>query len=154
MSHKYTCIFMALCVPVFLNSIGYAQVAGCTVAQAKRAEDQIDRLHTWDSLYKWYKAYRHCDDGGIAEGISEDVGRMLAHHWSTLPNLDQLARQDAGFKRFVIRHVDATLGDDDLQNIRENAILNCPRGLHDICGELKKQTRDALGELASFEKKK
>ena len=145
--------FTVYCLLVVLPDCGLTQVPGCTTAQARHAEDQTDHLHTWDSLYKWYKAYQRCDDGGIAEGISEDVGRILADHWSTLPRFDQLARQDAGFKKFIIKHVDTTLRDDDLKKIMENANTKCPTGLQSICGELRKQANTALAESDYPDKK-
>ena len=140
----FTCLIAYLLVS--LKEDAHAQVSGCTVAQAKRADSETDILHSWGALYKWYRAFRHCDDGGIAEGISEDVGRILADRWSTLPEFAQLGRQDARFKKFVIRHIDATLIDDDLKQIQKNAITKCPPWLQDICGELGKEANTALAE--------
>jgi len=132
----------------FIVVQGHAQVPGCTTAQANRAEFETTRLHTWDALHKWYLTYRRCDDGSIGEGISEDVARLLVDHWKTLTRLDDLASEDARFKRFVIKHVDATLLVTDVEKVERNARTKCPAELTGICSDLKKKARSTLKELA------
>ncbi|HZC24296.1 MAG TPA: hypothetical protein VE866_13215, partial [Candidatus Binatia bacterium] len=114
-----------------------------------RALDKTDSLRTWDALYKSYRSYQRCDDGAIAEGYSESVIRILADHWSTLPQLSRLAKHDAQFRRFVIRHVDATLNSDDVMLVRSKAKTACPEGSNKLCSDLAKQTDAALKEAGS-----
>ena len=80
-------------------------------------------------IHRWYRAYRPCDDGATAEGLNEAVARNLADRWGMLPWLATLAGNDSGFKRFVLKHVDHTLNDDDLKKISTNAAGRCPEGL-------------------------
>jgi len=143
---KFACL---LVLPsAFVVVPGNAQVPGCTIAKANRAELEASRIRAWDALHKWYMTYRRCDDGSIAEGISEDVARILVDHWKTLPKLDELASEDARFKRFVIKHIDATLRGEDVEKIERNARMNCPAELTGICADLKKRARSTLKELA------
>jgi hypothetical protein len=86
---------------VSVAGTAHSQVPGCTAAQAQRADQGIDRLHTWGSLYTWYKNYRHCDDGVMAEDYSEAVARVLVDHWSTLPRLAQLGKRDPPSKNLL-----------------------------------------------------
>jgi hypothetical protein len=106
-------------------------------------------LRTWDTLYRSYKSYQHCDDGAIGEGYSESVARILVDHWQTLPQLDRLARKDAHFRRFVLRHLDATLNMDDVEKVRKTATTQCPSGLRVLCDDLIKQANSAINEDAS-----
>jgi len=129
---------------VFPASIACAQQHPCTDAEAKRADTDLDTLGSWDALYRWYKLYRQCDDGGLAEGYSESVVRILADHWNTLPRLVTLSRRDPRFRRFVLGHVDATTNPDDLRKIRINASTQCPPRLGAICADLAKQADAAL----------
>jgi hypothetical protein len=128
---------------------GFGQQHPCTEADGKHALDEADSLRTWDALYKSYRSYRACDDGAIAEGYSESVVRILADHWNTLPQLDMLGKRDAKFRRFVIRHVDATLNTDDVVLVKREAKTACPAGLSNLCIDLAKQADSALKDAAS-----
>jgi hypothetical protein len=115
-----------------------AQAHPCTQQDAQRADQAVDTLNSWNRIYDWYKRYRQCDDGGPAEGVSEAVARNF-DRWETLPRLAELAKNDAGFRRFVLKHVDETLNGDDLKKISANTVNRCPANLHSLCRELKMQ---------------
>jgi hypothetical protein len=121
-----------------LSDAGYAAEHSCSAAEAQRAESEVDGLHSWDTLFKWYTAYSQCDGGGIAEGISEVVARNLVDRWETFPRFVQLAKQTPGFRRFVIQHVDETLDSTDLKTIHVNAAARCPVKLNVFCEDLMK----------------
>jgi hypothetical protein len=106
-------------------------------------------LRTWEALYKSFRLYGYCDDGAVGEGYSESVARILVDHWNTLPRLASLARENADFRRFVLKHVDATLDMKDVEKIRKRAITQCPEGLHALCNDLTKQAEAALKEDAT-----
>lgn len=126
-----------------------AQQRLCSTTEAQRADESANMQHSWDGLYKSYKLYRHCDDGAIWEGYSESVARILVDHWTTLPRLSYLARKDALFRQFVIRHVDATLDLRDLKKIAQNANTQCPAALKGICADLARRADAAINELAA-----
>jgi hypothetical protein len=120
-------------------STGIAQQTPCSDTEAQRAEVEADTFRSWDDLYKSYRLYRRCDDGAIGEGYSESVARILVDHWITLPKLAHLARKDADFRTFVLKHVDETLNKSDVDKIKANAKNRCPSGLHHLCDDLRKQ---------------
>jgi hypothetical protein len=119
--------------------MAYAKQGPCGEDQAKVALDQADTFRDWDSLYKSQAEYGNCDDGAVGEGYSESVARILVDHWDTLPRLADLGKTNPGFQAFVIKHVDASLNNDDVKKIKENAKLRCPKGLSGLCDDLKKQ---------------
>jgi hypothetical protein len=120
---------------------GYAQQRPCPAV--------IGTLQTWDALYKSFKSYAHCDDGAVAEGYSESVARILVDHWSTLPRVAYLAKENVDFRRFVLKHVDASLDKDDLEKIKLKARAQCPNSLRVLCNDLGKQADTALKEDAA-----
>jgi hypothetical protein len=61
----------------------------------------------------------------------------------------RLTEQDAEFRAFVMKHVDATLNMDDVEKIRKGAKTRCPTGLLTVCNDLAKQADSALKEDAS-----
>jgi hypothetical protein len=132
-----------------LLPVGNAQDLPCADAQSRRAEAEADSLRTWVALHASYKLYQRCDDGAVGEGYSESVARILVDHWSTLPQLARLAKQDPGFRAFVMGHVDATLDMDDVRRIRHNAETRCPAGLKATCDDLAERAISAMKEGAS-----
>ncbi len=129
-------------------STAAAQQSHCSAVEEQRAERQADTFRSWDTLYTSYKLYGKCDDGAVAEGYSESVARILVDHWSTVPRMVNLASKDARFRRFVLRHVDATLDLKDLKKIRVNAKTECPSGLAAICADITREVDAALKQDA------
>ena len=143
-------LVLFLAVVLSACRFGFAENRACPVSAEKQAMTEADMFRSWDALYKSYTLYQKCDDGAIAEGYSESVARVLADHWDTLPQLAELAKKDPKFLRFVLRHVDATDDDKDLQKIKTEAKAQCPTGLRTICDDLGKEADSALKEAASF----
>lgn len=122
----------------------YGQQRPCSTAEADKADREASRLRSWGTLYNSYKRFHHCDDGSIAEGFSESVGRILVGHWNTLPEISSVSDNDPKFRTFILRHVSATLAIDDLKKIRRNALSRCPDGESEICKQLKIASDRAL----------
>lgn len=136
-------------VVLFSAGAAYAQEHACTPLEGRHALDEADTLRSWDALYKSYLTFGHCDDGAIGEGYSESVARILADHWNTLPRFVQLSGKDAAFRVFVIRHLDATLNIDDVEKIKQDAMMHCPIGQRPTCIHLVKQADSALKEVSA-----
>lgn len=47
-------------------------------------EAVTDYLDSWQNIAQCFRQFRACDDGGIAEGISDAVARLLANRWDRL----------------------------------------------------------------------
>jgi hypothetical protein len=108
---------------------------------------QPDALRTWNALYKSFESYRQCDDSAIGEDYSEAIARILVDHWNTLPDLARIQSKDGKFRSFVLKHIDATLDENDVRKIRKNASAQCPAGLRKLCADMKTQANLALKEL-------
>ncbi len=102
-----------------------------------QAETETDNVKTWDSVYKFYKQFSHCDDGGIAELISDAVAKLLANRWDSFDEFAKLASNDKGFENFVLHHVDETIDwSHDAPKIRQNARSHCPSKSTRLCKAL------------------
>jgi hypothetical protein len=118
-----------------------AQGKRCTRQEAETAETEIDALKTWNSVNRFYKNLSQCDDGGIAEGVSEAVAKLLANHWESIGGLVKLVTSDRGFENFVLRHVDETINwEQDVPKIRKNATSRCPPNATRLCNALLEKT--------------
>jgi hypothetical protein len=104
----------------------------CTDADVKDAQKEADQLRDWDSVYRSFKRYGQCYEGGIAEQYSDSVSRLLARDWKHLDALLRLT-SDQGFEQFVIRHIDETMAEDEAALVIANARLHCPSGAKRLC---------------------
>jgi hypothetical protein len=134
-----------LIIPFQTKVVG--QTVHCSKADAERADYEAGRLRTWNKLYHSYLRYSGCDDGSIAEGYSDSIVQILAHHWTTFPQALPLFSSDIGFYKFVLKHIDPTAEPDDLKLIRVNTIRSCPPGANEYCTEIRKAAGKALSEI-------
>ena len=102
---------------------------------------------TWSGLYRLFKTFGQCDDGAIAEGFSEDVAQLFLKQWTHLEVLNRLMASDKSFKKFVLRHVDATLDEDELKVIADNSKSHCPTGEAQLCRSIAIEAQRSLEEL-------
>jgi hypothetical protein len=87
----------------------------------------------WNGLYRLFKKFGQCNDGEISDGISYYVGQLFLKQWAQLDGLNRLSRADKPFGKFVLHHVDSTLGDGDLRAILDLSRLHCPTGESELC---------------------
>ncbi len=116
----------------------------CTEKQAEAAWGATERLQDWAAVKKFYDDYRACDEGGIAEGSSEAVSRLLADHWDMLGTLAGLTDKDAPFRTFVLNHINSTLATRDLETIAEHTRTACPANARSLCQAITTQATHAL----------
>lgn len=114
----------------------------CTRQEAIKAADNTDHLDNWNAVYQSFKRFSQCDDGGIAEGYSDDVGKLLADHWDQFPALVKLATNDRAFQIFVVRHIDETIPADTLKKVVKNAKTRCPVNATGLCQLIAKAGSD------------
>ena|SRR5581483_9214472 len=102
---------------------------------------------SWQALYSSFRLYHNCDDGIFAEAYSDSIARLLVDHWGRFRQFALLSQKDSRFRRFVLRHIDSTLDDDDLRTIGKNPRSRCLNGQHELCNDVRKQANLALQEL-------
>lgn len=118
--------------------------AGCTPGRADAAMAAANRLRDWPGVYSFFKDYRDCDDGGIADATSDAVTRLLARRWDELATLARLAREHADFRSFVLGHVDSTADTDDLERALDQSVKRCPAAHRPLCADVAAAARKAL----------
>lgn len=119
-----------IALPAFADELRH-QV--CTPDQARQAEAEANQLNDWDSVHRSFKLYAQCDVGTIGEEYSDSVSHLLAHNWNHLDALLRLMASDREFERFVIRHIDESMTEDEANLIIKNARLHCPQGAKPFC---------------------
>jgi len=115
----------------------------CTTSEEKQALDEADSQKDWDALHRSFIRFGHCDDGAIAEGYSDTVGRLLARDWEHIGTLGKLFVSDKKFESFVLRHIDETLPTDTLKTIANYAETSCPAYETALCRKILRSTRAA-----------
>ena len=136
-----------------LSVLGGTASAGSNAPPCTLTDQQfataINTLREWPKIHAFYRAhFPPCpDDGMFAEGYSELVVRTLATNWRNLPELKVTTSRDPQFKKFVLRHIDATSNEVDLRVIQANATSHCPKASGSLCAEIRKASSRALSEL-------
>jgi hypothetical protein len=115
-------------------------------------DEFLQRLSTmkdWPTIYSVFKRnVPACpDDGFYAEGYTDVVVVALAARWADLPLLDSLLVQDAEFKRFILRHVNASADENDLRRVLHNTETKCPAKYERLCAEIRAQAMKAMADL-------
>ena len=108
----------------------------CTRQDAIRADKEASSLRSWTELYKSYKKFAQCDDGGIGEGYSDSIAHLLSDHWNSANQLNRLVSHDKDFEGFVLRHVDELMSPAQAEKIRDNAEARCPSGAKRLCEKI------------------
>jgi hypothetical protein len=78
----------------------------CTIDEVNRALDESDRLKDWDSAYRYFKTFGHCDSGAVSEGSDDSIIRLLLRDWNHFESLARLVANDPAFETFVLNHID------------------------------------------------
>ena len=142
--------FMILVAPSCLGATASSnrtgQTKSCTDAQANAADNAIDNLNSWAAAYRWFKEFRGCDDGAIGEGYSEAIAQLLTKRWKQLPVLQRLVLKDKSFQKFTLLHIDATLSDEELNGIVQNARHRCPSANSHLCSLIENRAKSSLAE--------
>jgi hypothetical protein len=137
-SAMFCCLLFATTVGLFANE----KAKPCTREDAIRADQEASSLRGWAEVYKSYKNFAQCDDGGIAEGYSDSVARLLSEKWTSADELNRLALRDRRFERFVLRHVDELMSPTQAKRIRNNAEARCPSDAKRLCEKIAARIRD------------
>jgi hypothetical protein len=99
----------------------------CAASETRQARREASRLGDWEGVYRSFKRFESCDHGKVAEEYSYAISRLLAHHWEQVDVLLGLAAGDQEFKRFVLRHIDENIPEEEAQVIISNSRERCPR---------------------------
>ena len=112
---------------------------GCGREDAQRAETEASSLKTWQQVFESYERYRWCDDGAISEGYSSSIATLLASDWGNLGALLQLIKSHPDFEKFVIKHLDDTMTQDQDTKIQGNIRTSCPKDGARFCVAVQKR---------------
>ena len=142
---------MRIAIAVLTFAVGLPWVAwGAECERPQAAETAIDNLDSWAKVHTFFREFAKCDDGGIAEGVSDKVEILLSKHWGELNMLAPLAATDRAFAGFVVRHVDDLWTAHDLRAVDLMAQTQCPRNAHELCRDIHAQVL-SLGPIAPDE---
>src|SRR5258708_224088 len=138
----------------FTAASGYgAQAANekvCTMDEGMRAESGTDQLKDWDAVYRYFKAYSHCDNGAASEGSADSIIRLLVSDWKHFDTFARLAASDKGFEKFVLNHIDEMASQAELRGIAKNAKSLCPSGETPTCTRVEARVSSVLSDGNPF----
>lgn len=113
---------------------GFHVYAGGTCPDAQVAEAAVDNLNSWQDVYRFYRRYRDCFDGAVAEGASDRIEQMWIKHWDTLPKMIALTSKDRGFHDFIWARIDEEIfPQESFSVLVANAQQRCPKSALRFC---------------------
>jgi hypothetical protein len=135
-----TVVSLAMSSSVFAQD----QASPCTRDEAMTADAITDYLTTWDNVYRFYKQFGHCYDGGIAEGTQDKVQLLWANSWSTLPQMLRITTKDPKFKRFLWTIIESeAFPQGTFRKVVANATDRCPEVGAEFCLAVKAAAKRA-----------
>ena len=135
---------LARIVAVALASAAFPLAAqkACSPADAQNTEKALDRVVSWDHMYKTFKDFGHCDSV-MTEDLFTDALMRMAVEWK---NVDQFAKHyqgDPQFKAFVVKHMKSLSAKEDVKSVYSRTKQNCPAKLASFCADLGEVAKDA-----------
>ena len=136
---RYLALILCLCTWVYS-----AHAGECDERDGYAAEVLTDYLDSWKNVARFYKQFKNCDNGGVAEGVSDAIARLLANQWQHLADLLVLASKEQGLEAFVLSHLDETDDSADLNRIAALSRTQCPPTATLLCSKFISRI-DSLG---------
>ncbi|MHA6824559.1 hypothetical protein ACQUKI_23890 [Ralstonia pseudosolanacearum] len=113
----------------------------------------VDARGNWSSLFEHQRVFASCDDGELGEEYSEAVANLFAQRWDQFDKFVELAKKNPEFQSWAIRHIDATVSNDDLNRIilNSNACINNVAAAR-VCNFIRRGAENSLEEYARVKK--
>ena len=114
----------------------------CTQLEAYAAETVTDYLDSWGNVYTFFKQFRHCYDGAIAEGAQDRIYVLWSRQWHRLPTMISLAQRDPEFKDFLWQTLASeTFPQDEFSIVVQNTRRKCPSEAREFCRAVLKEAK-------------
>lgn len=148
---------LLLCVSLFVGAQAHAQAPAqpapdlsviCGKLDQALHKAQAAKKPSLNNLLKVFKVYRQvprCDEGSRAQQLSDIVGKTLVRDYARTA---AHARRNGDMKRFLFRHVDATVAPEDLKFLKTSAVKKCPdRKAREICAAFAQMAERSLQQI-------
>lgn len=112
------------------------------------------KVKTWDELGVWWEGYPECDDGYLAEHVSELVTTWLAKEPDSITALSRAIESHATLRPLALKHIDITASVEAIQRIQQHASDACPDGAADLCRAILARIEDLDEEVARVRRAK
>lgn len=126
--------------------------ATCPEATLRSDPDAAVRFADVNGFHRSFLTYGGCDPRkyvDLAESYADRIPKFLVERWSELERLDAICRADPGFRRFVLRFIDAS-GDYDALTQLAALSASCEGKTKAFCQDIHRRAADALRDIDSI----
>ncbi|MGU3340959.1 hypothetical protein ACLBXJ_23350 [Methylobacterium mesophilicum] len=116
----------------------------CDEKMTEEASRGLQSKLDWSALHRYYLRFLACDDGGIADDVTEHVVNMLHAHWGELGKLAIETSSDANFEKYILSHIDSTADTKQLRRVQDLSSKECAVNLKALCKKIAVAAKSAL----------
>jgi len=127
---RYTPVILLIAMSTVVSA------SQCSEREAYAAEVVVDYLDSWRNVHNAFKQFSMCDQGGVAEGYSNAIAKILVNQWSSLSSLYEATKVEPGYEGFILRHINESIDENDLEAIYQSATNRCPPNNTTLCEKL------------------
>ena len=137
---------------VFPLGTGIAQNSPCTESVMEEFFQVLPKMTNWQAIHGGSRKFIPVcsDDGVFAEGYTDAVVSTLAERWQEFPILNQVIKREPSFRRFVLRHINASADSDQLRRVESNAQNRCQSSMRKFCDEIAVEAQKAIREISKL----
>lgn len=123
--------------------------ADCESPDGTSPDATEGQISSWSGLHASFAAYKHCDDGALAELYDGLVENLLTKRWRSVPALTWQVTRDSAFLTFVLRHIDMLWSVVDTKVVAISAAHRCPTGSIPTCSAILVRLRELDAEASA-----
>lgn len=139
---KWTILFLTF---IFFNIQAEEH---CSQSAFDKADAMLSSLSSWQAVDKFFTQHKDCDVGYLREGTDEKIVRLLVDKWGQLNALSALVKRKPALGDYVADHISETLGDTDVEKVRDYAASNCQIEDKALCKKLHDAAVETLKRMA------
>lgn len=114
------------------------------MSKSEQAESVAEHLDNWTKVHSFFEKFSACDDGDVADELTEAIVRLLSDQWTRLPVLAESLKSSPSYEEFIFLHIDSTADSGALKKLMELSRHNCPSSLIALCKKITSATSKAL----------
>ena len=132
-------------IRTLLFFVFYSTLVFADIRCEKEADELVTNAQNWDQMLMFFNKYSSCDDGYIAEGVSDKIVKLLGEQG--FDKILDITKKNPQIIDFIVRHIDETTDYDELRKVYNQAKDHCPKTMVKTCNLICSKIDDMLKRM-------